>query len=197
LATKISKQKKSILYVQIRDVPERQYSALVLAQTESPWMLMPKYIILVNHFLYTWKSSKFYLLSNNYLTEKTTRTINGCLFMVIKLKRAYEKSDPEDGKRILVEKLWPRGLKKEETKIDAWLKNVAPSTELRKWYAHDPNKWAQFKERYWKELDAKPEQVSALAKEYKESTVTFVFGSREEKLNNATALKEYIERKIK
>jgi uncharacterized protein YeaO (DUF488 family) len=117
--------------------------------------------------------------------------------MVIKLKRAYEKSDPEDGKRILVEKLWPRGLKKEETKIDAWLKNVAPSTELRKWYAHDPTKWAQFKERYWKELDAKPEQVSALAKEYKESTVTFVFGSREEKLNNATALKEYIERKIK
>jgi uncharacterized protein YeaO (DUF488 family) len=77
------------------------------------------------------------------------------------------------------------------------LKGVAPSTELRKWYAHDPAKWAQFKERYWKELGDKPEQVSALAKECKQSTVTFVFGSREEKLNNAVALKEYIERKTK
>ena len=109
--------------------------------------------------------------------------------MAIKLKRVYEKPDPEDGKRILVERLWPRGLKKEEAKIDAWLKDVAPSTELRKWYAHDPAKWTQFKERYWKELDDKPEQVSALAKECKQSTVTFVFGSREEKLNNAAALK--------
>jgi uncharacterized protein YeaO (DUF488 family) len=117
--------------------------------------------------------------------------------MSIKLKRAYEKPDPEDGKRILVERLWPRGLKKEEAKIDTWLKDVAPSTELRKWYAHDPTKWAQFKERYWNELDAKPEQVAALAKECKQNAVTFVFGSREEKLNNATALKEYIERKIK
>ena len=114
--------------------------------------------------------------------------------MAIKLKRVYEKPDPEDGKRILVERLWPRGLKKEEAKIDAWLKDVAPSTELRKWYAHDPAKWTQFKERYWKELDDKPEQVSALAKECKQSTITFVFGSREEKLNNAAALKEYIAR---
>ena len=110
--------------------------------------------------------------------------------MAIKLKRVYEKPDPEDGKRILVERLWPRGLKKEEIKIDVWLKDVAPSTELRKWYAHDPAKWTQFKERYWKELDAEPEQVSALAKECKQGMFTFVFGSKEEKLNNAAALKE-------
>ena len=73
--------------------------------------------------------------------------------MPIRLKRAYEKPEPHDGKRILVERLWPRGLKKEEAKIDAWLKDVAPSTDLRKWYAHDPAKWAQFKERYWSELE--------------------------------------------
>ena len=119
------------------------------------------------------------------------------LFMAMKLKRAYEKPEPEDGKRILVDKLWPRGLRKEKAKIDEWLKDVAPSTELRKWYAHDPTKWGQFKERYWKELDAKSEQVAALAKECERSTVTFVFSSKEEKLNNATALKEYIERKVK
>ena len=117
--------------------------------------------------------------------------------MLIKLKRAYEKPEPEDGKRILVDKLWPRGLRKEKAKIDEWLKDVAPSTELRRWYAHDPTKWVQFKERYWKELDAKSEQVAALVKECERSTVTFVFSSKEEKLNNAMALKDYIDRKIK
>ena len=104
--------------------------------------------------------------------------------MPIRLKRAYEKPEPQDGKRILVERLWPRGLKKEEAKIDAWLKDVAPSTELRKWYAHDPAKWAQFKERYWSELDAEPEQVSALAKECKQGMVTFV--SVQERKNSTT-----------
>jgi uncharacterized protein YeaO (DUF488 family) len=116
---------------------------------------------------------------------------------VIRLKRAYEEPNPEDGKRILVERLWPRGLKKERAKIDEWLKDVAPSTELRKWYAHDPAKWNKFKQRYWKELDSKTDIVSSLAKQTEESKVTFVFGSREEKLNNAEALKEYIETKLK
>jgi uncharacterized protein YeaO (DUF488 family) len=116
---------------------------------------------------------------------------------VIRLKRACEEPNPEDGKRILVERLWPRGLKKERAKIDEWLKDVAPSTELRKWYAHDPSKWNKFKQRYWKELDSKTDIVSSLAKQTEESKVTFVFGSREEKLNNAEALKEYIETKLK
>ncbi len=113
------------------------------------------------------------------------------------MKRAYENPDPEDGKRILVERLWPRGLRKKDAKIDDWLRDVAPSTELRKWYSHDPAKWTKFKERYWKELEARPELVSELAKECNERTVSFVFGSKEEKLNNAAALKEYIETKFK
>lgn len=113
--------------------------------------------------------------------------------MPIFLKRAYEKSATEDGKRILVERLWPRGLKKTEAKIDEWLKDVAPSTELRQWYSHDPSKWIEFKKRYWKELETKKDVVLRLAKESKENKVTFVFGSKEEKLNNANALKEYVE----
>jgi uncharacterized protein YeaO (DUF488 family) len=117
--------------------------------------------------------------------------------MPIKLKRAYEKASPDDGKRILVEHLWPRGLKKEQAKIDLWLKDVAPSTELRKWYGHDPRKWDEFKERYWKELEAKRGLVSDLAEECRAGRVTFVFGSKEEKLNSAAALKEYIETKFK
>ena len=107
--------------------------------------------------------------------------------MTIFLKRVYEKPAAEDGKRILVERLWPRGLKKEEAKIDEWIKDVAPSTELRKWYSHDPAKWAEFKKRYWKELEAKKDVMSKLAKESKQGKVTFVFGSKEEKLNSATA----------
>ena len=117
--------------------------------------------------------------------------------MPILLKRAYEKTTAEDGKRILVERLWPRGLKKKDAKIDEWLKEVAPTSELRKWYSHDPAKWAEFKKRYWEELDEKKGIVERLAKESKGRKVTFVFGSREEKMNNAAALKEYIERKTK
>ena len=117
--------------------------------------------------------------------------------MPIILKRVYEKPAAEDGKRLLVERLWPRGLKKEEAKIDEWLKDVAPSTELREWYSHDPAKWTEFKKRYWEELEAKKDLVLRLAKESKENKVTFVFGSKEEKLNNANALKEYIETKLK
>jgi uncharacterized protein YeaO (DUF488 family) len=113
--------------------------------------------------------------------------------MVILLKRAYEKPSPQDGKRILVERLWPRGLRKEEANIDQWPKEIAPSTELRKWYSHDPNKWSEFKRRYWLELETKKDAIKQLSIEAKKGNVTFVFGSKEEKLNNAVALKEYIE----
>jgi len=118
------------------------------------------------------------------------------ILMPIKLKRAYAKPDSEDGTRILVERLWPRGLKKENAKIETWLKEVAPSTELRKWYSHDPTRWAQFKERYWKELDTNPGPILSLAEQCRKKTVTFVFGSKEEQLNSAAALKEYLERKF-
>lgn len=113
--------------------------------------------------------------------------------MPILLKRVYEKPAAGDGKHILVERLWPRGLKKEEAKIDEWLKDIGPSAELRKWYSHDPAKWVEFKKRYWTELESKKETVSKLAKDSGESKVTFLFGSREQKLNSAAALKEYIE----
>lgn len=113
--------------------------------------------------------------------------------MSIKLKRVYEKPSPSDGKRVLVDRLWPRGLTKEQAEIDEWLRDLAPSTELRQWYGHDPEKWTEFKKRYWKELDKNPNLVSKLAEECRRRTVTFVFSSKEEKLNNAVALKEYIE----
>jgi len=114
----------------------------------------------------------------------------------LRLKRVYEKPSPADGKRILVERLWPRGLRKDQAQIDLWLKDVAPSAELRKWYGHDPEKWKEFKARYWKELEAKSDLVADLAVECKANTVTFVFGSKEEKLNSAVALKEYIETRL-
>jgi len=117
--------------------------------------------------------------------------------MPISLKRVYEKPSTNDGKRILVERLWPRGLKKDEAKIDEWLREAAPSTELRKWYGHDPAKWSEFKERYWKELDKKQDIVSKLAKESQEKKVTFVFAAKEQQYNNAVALKEYIETRLK
>jgi len=111
----------------------------------------------------------------------------------ILLKRAYEKPESEDGKRILVERLWPRGLRKDAAKIDLWLKDVAPSPELRKWYSHDSSKWAEFKKRYLSELENKKELVQMLCVESKKGKVTFVFGSKEEKLNSAAVLKQYIE----
>ena len=117
--------------------------------------------------------------------------------MSILLKRVYEKPSAEDGKRILVDRLWPRGLRREDAGVDEWLKEVAPTAALRKWYSHDPSKWTEFKKRYWKELEEKKDTVEKLARECMEGKVTFVFGSKEEKLNNAAALKEYIETKFK
>lgn len=114
--------------------------------------------------------------------------------MTIYLKRVYEKPVSEDGKRILVERLWPRGLKKGEAKVDEWLKDIAPSSDLRKWYNHDPAKWVEFKKQYWSELKNKKELVEKLEKESNDRRVTFLFGSKEEKLNSAEALKEYLEK---
>ncbi len=114
--------------------------------------------------------------------------------MSIKLKRAYEKPEESDGLRILVERLWPRGLSKEAADIDAWMKDVAPSNELRKWYGHDPEKWTEFKKRYFAELDGEKDAVEELRKAVRGKNVTFVYGSKEEKLNSAAALREYLEK---
>lgn len=115
--------------------------------------------------------------------------------MTILIKRAYEEPGPEDGRRILVERLWPRGLRKADAKVDEWLKDIAPSTNLRKWYGHDPEKWREFKTRYWSELDKKKDVVEKLRFESANHKITLLFGSKEEKLNSAAALKEYLKSK--
>jgi uncharacterized protein YeaO (DUF488 family) len=113
---------------------------------------------------------------------------------MIKLKRAYEKPSPDDGSRILVERLWPRGLTRERAAVDLWLKEVAPSPELRKWFGHDPTRWEQFQRRYWKELGEKEEAVQLLKQKGKEGTVTLVYAARDEEHNGALALKRFLER---
>jgi len=112
----------------------------------------------------------------------------------IKIKRIYDPPSPQDGFRILVDRLWPRGLSKEKAKVDLWLRDIAPSNELRKWYGHDPNKWTEFKKKYLGEIGEKKEEFELLRKKAREGTVTFLFSSKEEKLNNAAALKEFVER---
>ncbi len=112
---------------------------------------------------------------------------------MIKLKRAYEKPSRGDGSRILVERLWPRGLSKERAAVDLWLKEVAPSTELRKWFGHDPARWEQFQKRYWKELEEKEEAVQLLKEKGKQGTVTLVYAARDELHNGALALKRFLE----
>jgi uncharacterized protein YeaO (DUF488 family) len=114
---------------------------------------------------------------------------------MIQLTRAYEKPAKTDGERILVERLWPRGISKVAAKIDLWLKDVAPSTELRKWFGHDPAKWKQFKTRYWKELTAQRDVVDLLRSKARKGTVTFVYAARDEQHNGALALKEFVERR--
>jgi uncharacterized protein YeaO (DUF488 family) len=112
---------------------------------------------------------------------------------MIKIKRAYDPLSSDDGKRILVDRLWPRGIEKEDAAIDEWLKDIAPSTELRRWYSHDPAKWGEFKKRYKIELKDKIGIVDRLRQESKKRTITFLFSAKERELNNAVALKQFIE----
>jgi len=113
----------------------------------------------------------------------------------IKIKRVYEKYGKEDGTRILVDRLWPRGIKKEAARIDEWIKDIAPSDTLRKWYSHDPDKWEEFKKKYYGELHGKEEILRDLInKEGK--NITLVFSSKELRYNNAVALKEYLEKEF-
>jgi len=113
--------------------------------------------------------------------------------MDIRTKRAYENPNDDDGQRILVDRLWPRGLSKEKAKIEFWPKELAPSTELRRWYGHDPEKWEEFKSRYFEELDRHPDLVKELLDRVCNGKVTFVYSSKERQLNNAVALKQYVE----
>jgi len=114
---------------------------------------------------------------------------------MIKVKRIYEPPAKDDGFRILVDRLWPRGLSKDKAKVDLWLKEISPSNELRKWYGHEPEKWVEFKRKYLKEIEGKKPEFDLLRQKTKGGTITFLFSSKEEKLNNAVALKEFVESK--
>lgn len=112
---------------------------------------------------------------------------------MIKLKRVYLQPAREDGLRVLVERLWPRGFTKEQAALDVWLKAVAPSPELRRWFGHDPAKWPEFRRRYWQELADKKKETDFLRQEGREGTVTLVYAARDEEHNAALALKQFLD----
>jgi uncharacterized protein YeaO (DUF488 family) len=113
--------------------------------------------------------------------------------MRIAIKRVYEKASRTDGRRILVDRIWPRGLTKADAAIDDWLKALAPSSALRTWFNHDPARWTEFQRRYARELDADPEGLAELRHHVKAGPVTLVYAARDELHNNAVALKHYLE----
>jgi uncharacterized protein YeaO (DUF488 family) len=110
----------------------------------------------------------------------------------IRLKRAYEEPADEDGARYLVDRLWPRGVTKAALKLDGWLKDVAPSQALRRWFNHDPEKWDEFRRRYFKELDGKPELLLPLLDAAHQGTLTLLYSAQDTEHNNAVALAEYL-----
>ncbi len=115
---------------------------------------------------------------------------------MIKIKRTYEPAEQADGKRYLVERLWPRGMKKESLKMQAWLKDVAPSPELRHWFSHDPAKWAEFQKRYRAELEAQPEAWQPLLAAAHQGDVTLLYSARDTEHNSARLLKQFLDRKL-
>ncbi len=114
--------------------------------------------------------------------------------MNIKIKRIYEEAVSTDGIRILVDRLWPRGISKEKAQLTYWAKDISPSNELRKWYQHTPAKWDEFKQRYYAEIESNSDALEQLKDHLNTDVVTFLFSSKEMQLNNAVALKEYIEK---
>jgi uncharacterized protein YeaO (DUF488 family) len=114
--------------------------------------------------------------------------------MTLRIKRVYEPASKADGKRFLVDRLWPRGIKKESLQIEGWLKELAPSNGLRKWFAHDAKKWSEFERRYAEELNAQPEAWLPLRQATRKGKVTLLYSARNPEQNNAIALKKYLER---
>ena len=113
----------------------------------------------------------------------------------MKIKRVYEQPDKEDGTRILVDRLWPRGLTKEKAGVDLWLKDIAPSTELRKWFGHEPAKWDDFKKRYLAELKENKKTVSLLKEKTEQENVTLLYGAKDQEHNEALVLLNYLAKK--
>ena len=116
---------------------------------------------------------------------------------VLRTKRVYDEPGEGDGFRVLVDRLWPRGLSKERARIDIWLKDVAPSNELRSWYAHKSEKWQEFKKRYFRELNKRQDFIDLIIRKSRKGKITLLYAARDEKLNNAVALKEYVEDYLK
>ena len=116
---------------------------------------------------------------------------------MVTLKRVYDPVSRSDGMRFLVERLWPRGIAKAKLRTDAWLKEVAPSSALRKWFSHDPRKWSAFRQRYFRELDARPETWMPIVSAARRGRVTLVYSSHDTHHNNAVALQEYIQRRLR
>lgn len=114
--------------------------------------------------------------------------------MKIKIKRAYVIPAKSDGKRILIDRLWPRGLSKEKAQIDLWVKDIAPTTELRKWFAHDPKKWTEFQKRYTKEIKDNKEVLATLRKELVSGQATLIYSAKDEEHNDAVVLKAFLEK---
>ncbi len=115
---------------------------------------------------------------------------------MIHLKRAYDPAEPSDGARFLIERLWPRGIKKTSLPIEAWLKEAGPSTELRKWFSHDPAKWDEFRQRYFEELRANPDAWKPILQAARRGTVTLIYSSHDTEHNNAVALQDFLNRHI-
>ncbi len=116
---------------------------------------------------------------------------------MVQVKRAYEPASKDDGARFLVERLWPRGIRKESLNAEGWLKEVAPSTALRQWFQHDPAKWDEFRKRYFHELEKHPEAWEPLLAQARSGRVTLVYSAHDAEHNNAVALKEFLENKCK
>ena len=116
---------------------------------------------------------------------------------MIQVKRAYEQPSTDDGARFLVERLWPRGVRKENLRIEDWLKQVAPSAELRQWFQHDPAKWAEFRRRYFRELEKRTDAWQPLLTRGRRGRVTLVYSAHDTEHNNAVALKEFLDQKIR
>ncbi|MCC6303113.1 MAG: DUF488 family protein [Gammaproteobacteria bacterium] len=112
--------------------------------------------------------------------------------MALRVKRVYETPAGDDGLRILVDRLWPRGLSREKAALDHWFKEIAPSAELRRWFGHRPERWKEFHRRYFEELDRHPEQVAELRKAIGRHTATLLYAAHDEEYNNAQALREYL-----
>jgi len=115
---------------------------------------------------------------------------------IVKVKRVYDPPSTDDGVRVLVDRLWPRGLTKAKASVDLWLKDLAPSAALRRWFAHDLTKWPEFRARYAAELDSKKPAVAALIGAIRRGTVTLVFGARDSRHNNAVALHDYLRSRL-